>query len=342
MKKQIIITVIAFIANCLLANCFSQDIHFSQYWMTPLLLNPAQAGSEHDMRGIINYKNQWNSVAEPYSTANLSWDMKLGAKKSKKGFSAAGVNIFHDKAGDAQMKTLQGNLAYAYHVYLNQQSTLGAALYGGFAQRSINYAGLQWMNQYDGASYNSALPSGEPTGSTSMSYLDLGSGVHYEYGKEGNTNLDLSAGFSLFHINQPKYSFYGTNEKLYMKETGYVHAVIGSKNSKLAFWPGLVYTQQGKNSELLLGSLFRYTLKEDSKFTGYVKGSSFSLGAYYRNKDALIAAMLFQFGQYSLGLSYDVNVSGLKTASNGKGGFEISLRFVNPNPFLFKSAARFN
>jgi len=47
------------------ADLYGQDIHFASFWMTPLLINPAQAGAEHDMRAIINYRNQWNSVATP-------------------------------------------------------------------------------------------------------------------------------------------------------------------------------------------------------------------------------------------------------------------------------------
>lgn len=335
-------TAVCILANCLLqtANCFSQDIHFSQFYVSPLLLNPAQAGAEHDMRAIINYKNQWNSVTTPYTTNNFSWDMKLTKKKERKGFSALGADVFSDNTGDAEMKTFQGNLYYAYHLFLNKQSTLGAGLYGGFAQRSINYANLQWMNQYDGTSYNPSLDSGEPAGGTNLTHLDLGSGLHYEYGKEGNTKLDLSAGVGMFHLNRPKYSFYRTDEKLQMKTVGYVHALIGARNSNFSIWPGIIYFQQGKNSELLIGNLFRYTFKEDSKYNTQVKGSAISLGAYYRNKDAIIAAVLFQVSHYAIGISYDVNVSSLENASNGKGGIEISLRFVAPNPFS-SAKARF-
>ncbi len=331
---------------CLLTlSSVAQDIHFSQFWMTPLLINPAQAGAEHDLRAIVNYKNQWGSVAAPYSTANLSVDMKLKKKKGAKGFSALGITIFNDNAGDDQMKTLQGNLAFAYHVYLTNKSTLGAGLYGGFAQRSISYSNLQWMNQYDGTSYNAALPSGEPSAGSSFTHLDLGGGLHYDYNSgekyiTKNDHKSFSAGIALFHANQPKYSFYGTGEKLNIKMVGYANALIGIRNTNVSVVPGVTYLQQGKATELLVGSMLRYQLKEESRYTGYVKGSSLSIGSYYRNKDAMVATMQFEISQYTIGVSYDVNVSKLKTASNGRGGFEISLRFVNPNPFLYKNTSR--
>lgn len=322
------------------SNSYSQDVHFSQFYMSPLLLNPAQAGAEYDMRGIINYRNQWNSVASPYVTGNLSWDMRVSKKKTKNGFSALGTDIFYDKAGVGEMKTFQINLTYAYHILLNSNSTLGLGVSGGFNQRSTNYTSFQWFNQYDGTSFNASLPTGEPTGSASSSYFDLGSGMHYEYGIDKNSNFGLSAGLGVFHLNRPGYSFYGTNEKLNLKTVGYVYALIGKNNNKISLLPGIVYSQQGTNTELLLGNMFCYEFTEASKITGYVKGSSLSIGGYYRNKDAIIASVLLQMGQYSIGISYDMNVSGLQAVSNGKGGFEISLRFVNPSPFLY-SKARF-
>src|SRR5688500_6785188 len=78
----------------------AQDVHFSQFWMTPLLQNPGLAGANYDLQAILNYKDQWSSVASPYKTFDLSFDMKFNQKKPKKGFLAGGINVFSDKAGD--------------------------------------------------------------------------------------------------------------------------------------------------------------------------------------------------------------------------------------------------
>lgn len=322
--------------------CFSQDIHLSQFWMAPLVQNPALAGVDHDLQAIVNYKDQWRSVAIPYKTGNVSFDLRLGKKKGGKGFSAAGMNIMNDKAGE--MGTFQGNIAYAYHVYLNNRSTLGGGLYAGFAQHSINYATLQWGNQYDGMLYNTNIPSGEQVVLNSKNYFDMGGGVHWKYAKNekyitGNDQRQFNAGIAAFHATQPAYSFYGTDEKLNMKFLGYANALIGIGNSDLSLAPGLIYSQQGNARELLIGSLFRYQLKEESKYTGLKNGAALSFGLHYRNQDAVIASMLLEVSQYSLGISYDINVSGLKTASNGRGGIEIALRFITPNPFNDRNAS---
>ncbi len=322
----------------------SQDIHFSQFTMTPLLVNPAQTGSQNDLRAVMNYKNQWSSVSQPYNTYNFSFDVSLKKKKNISGFSAMGLNIFNDKAGNSKMGTLFGNLTYAYHVFLSDRSTLGGGIYAAIGQRSTNTNNLQWGNQYDGMAYNSNLPTGEPV-SNNLTFFDIGGGVHWKYNKNekymtGNDQRYYNAGIAVFHVNQPKYSFYDTGEKLYMKEVAYANALIGISSTKFSIVPGIIYSMQGKANELLLGSLIRYQLKESSKFTSFVKGASISPGLYYRNRDAAIVCILFEFSQYSLGISYDVNLSKLKTASKGKGGIEISLSFVSPNPFTGRSTTK--
>jgi len=45
-------------------NIFSQDLHFSQYFNSQLLTNPANTGFEPDAdnRLGINYRNQWAAI----------------------------------------------------------------------------------------------------------------------------------------------------------------------------------------------------------------------------------------------------------------------------------------
>ena len=101
-----------------------------------------------------------------------------------------------------------------------------------------------------------------------------------------------------------------------------------------------MYFRQGPAQEIFFGGSLMYMLKEESKYTDYVKGAALSLGGYYRNKDAVVITSLLEFGNYALCVSYDINTSDLSTASSGRGGLEISLRFLSPSPFLFKSKSR--
>ncbi len=326
---------------------FAQDIHFSQYNLTPLLINPAQSGAYKNIEVIANYKSQWTSISpNAYKTVMLAFDTRMMQKKWKTSWLTTGVSLFSDKAGDGNMKTLQGNVAFGYHTMLNDQNVLGGALIAGFAQRSIDYTKLTWDEQYVNGAFDPAASSNEPVGDNSFGYPDFGLGILYQFNKgqmysTANDMVVIHTGLSLFHLNAPKYSYYGSDEKLYMKVIGHIDALIGIKNTNLALAPGFLYMGQGPSSEILPGMYFRYMLREESKFTGYVKGASIMIGTHLRVKDAFIPSIQLEIAEYTLGISYDMNTSGLKTATSGKGGFEISLRYGNPNPFLYKSAASF-
>ncbi len=344
-----------FIAGAFLLSAFcfpsvGQDIHFSQYNLTPLVINPAQAGAYKNFQAIANYKSQWTSISpNAYKTIMLAADGRLMQKKWKTSWLGTGINLFQDKAGDGNMKTMQANISFGYHTQLNDNSVLGGCLLAGFAGRSIDYSKLTWDEQYQNGVFDPvANPSGEEylQGKNKFGYPDFGLGILYQFNKgqrysTTNNMIIINAGLALTHLNTPKYSYYSSAEKLYMKTVGHIDALIGVKNTNLAIAPGLLYMKQGPSSEFLPGMYFRYMLREESQFTGFVKGASIMVGTHLRIKDAFIPSVQFEIAEYTVGISYDMTVSGLKSATSSKGGFEISLRYGNPNPFLYKSAASF-
>jgi len=105
------------------------------------------------------------------------------------------------------------------------------------------------------------------------------------------------------------------------------NALIGIANTNMAVVPGVLCNIQGATKEIVLGTMIRYTLTKESKATGFVKGSALSLGAYYRSLDAIIAAMMLEYGPFGIGISYDLNCSGLTTATSFRGGGEVSIRY---------------
>lgn len=347
--RLIILTVSLFIMRI---TSFAQDIHFSQYNLAPLLVNPAQAGAYRNFEVIANYKAQWTSVSSnAFKTMMFNYDGRLMHKKWKKKWLSAGLTVFNDKAGEGEMITTQANACIGYHVQLSSRSTLGAGLLGGFAQRRINYSSFAWDEQYQNGAYNPSNSTGEVTpqnyqNNAKQVYPDAGLGILYQYTKgetylSSNDIMVFHAGFALVHLNQPAYSFYGSSEKLYQKLVGHADLLFGVKNTNLSLMPGIVYMRQGPSSEIYPGCFFRYQLQEESKFTGFVKSTSLILGTHLRAGDAFVPSVQLEIAEYTFGISYDVNISGLKKGTTGRGGFEVALRYGNLSQFLYKSAASF-
>lgn len=312
----------------------AQDIHFSQMAYSPLTLNPALAGANGPLQAIVNYRTQWKSVASPYKTMAASFDARLNDnKRQKKGIFAVGVNFYNDQAGDARISSTNANLNLAYHLILDPKSTLGAGIYGGFGQRSISPGNGKWGSQFNGNVYDGNLSSGESFLSDRFSYFDVGAGAVYTYKNSerymtSNNQRHINIGFAMYHLSKPDYSFLSANdERLYMRVSVFANAVLGIQNTRMSLMPGIYYQRQKTAQELLFGTYFRYMIQEESRITGYNRGAFLSIGAFYRNKDALVAKAMLEFADYSLGFAYDVNVSSLITVSSAKGGFELFLRY---------------
>ncbi|MEW6469603.1 MAG: PorP/SprF family type IX secretion system membrane protein [Bacteroidota bacterium] len=337
-------TLLAFATSCLAFFSQAQDIHFSQINETPLLINPANAGLGCDMRAILNYRTQWSSVTTPYKTFAASYEMKL-LKKKPKGNLGLGVYAFNDKAGTSNLSTSQFTLAFSGMISLDKSNTLSAGISGGYNQRSCTTAGLKWDSQYDGTGYNSSLGTNESFTDARFGYADFNAGIQWSYGQgeryiTAKDEIKMNAGVSFHHFNRPEQVFYASGERLNSRITAHGGCIFGISNTNVFVAPSFIYHRQGTQTETMAGSMLKFRVSEDSKYTGFKKGASFSLGGFYRVRDAFVAVAQFELGQYSIAMSYDINVSSLTQASKGRGGFEISLRFVNPNPYVFKSASR--
>ena len=316
------------------APVLAQDIHFSQMEFSPLTLNPALAGANSPMQGIVNYRSQWSSVATPYKTIAASFDARFNEnKRNRSGIFAGGINFFNDRSGDLNVNTTNANLSLAYHLILDRSSTLGLGLYTGFGQRSLEGGTARWGSQYDGLDYNAAIDPGESFTTPSFSYLDAGTGLLYTYKRNSgymtqNDQLAFNVGFAAYHVNRPNFSFMNAdNERLYIRYSAFINSEIGIQNTRGSVLPGVYFQRQGSSSELLFGAYYKYVVSEGSRFTGFTRPLSMYIGLYSRLRDAMIAKLMFEWDQFSAGFAYDINVSGLNTVSEFNGGFELFLRF---------------
>ncbi|MEX2485124.1 MAG: PorP/SprF family type IX secretion system membrane protein [Brumimicrobium sp.] len=342
MKNLVLLLIVIF---CL-SGVKAQDVHFSQMRFSPFTLNPALAGMGGDYQAIVNYRSQWNSVAAPFTTIGASYDMRFGNNNTNGGFLAGGLNFFHDVAGDMRMTTSNVNLNIAYHLAVNRESTIGAAIQVGYAQRGLGTPDGNWESQYSNGSFDNNLSSNESFGEMSFGHLDAGAGFVYNYdsrnkGSFSSDGLLLTAGLSAFHLNRPEYSFIvGGEDDLHMRYAGFIQSEFMLSDSKWALMPALYYQKQGGHQEIFGGTYFKYLVSSGSQRTGFVQNFSIAYGAFYRFGDAFVNKLLLEFSDYSLGIAYDFNVSSLTQASNGRGGIEFMLRYSMKNNS--RSRARIN
>lgn len=351
MEKKIFIFILVVVFKYTL---LGQDIHFSEYNETPSLINPALTGSAYVLRASIIYKDQWAGVTVPYRTLGAAFDMKIKPtnwekidfqhKAYKKAFSklGGGLSFFSDKAGDGKMGTNQANLSFATHLKIGELSVLSLGVQGSVVQKSVDFTKFIFSNQYNGTGYSTGPAMGETYGTHSFVYADFAAGLLWRYEKEPTivgeeSQLSADAGVSVFHINKPKQKFLSsTNEQLFSKYTIHGKCLIKPAKSYLGFAPSFLFSFQGKQKELMGGLMVKYYMKQDSKYTGIVRKSSIGLGAYYRNQDALIVALLMEMSQYAIGFSYDLNISRLSKVSTLRGGPEVTIRFNSAAKYLFQ------
>lgn len=354
MKKTTTILIMTVVLTLnfelLTINCSAQDIHFSQANMTPLLINPANAGSEYTIRGILNYRSQWGSVSSPFVSMMAAYDMNFKkGKKSKTGYFAGGLYAFTDKSGYSQMKTSQVNLSAAYHININEKNTLGLGIQGGYFQRSANVESLTWGSQFDGYQYNQAFSTGESPDFTGISFgsTDYTSGLVWTYRNQENylsgKKLLINSGLSMHHLNKPTIETQNiVKDNLHYRWIWHTNAIIGL-NPEFIILPYVFYSRQGSVNEVMFGTEGLYVIQQASKYTKNSKSMAIGGGAFYRWDDALIFSAIAQYDSYTLSFSYDINTSSLNNASGKQGAYEIAIRYVYPNPFGgVRSKSRFD
>ncbi len=357
MKKNLQLIFVLLIAGFgITAN--AQDIHFSQYYYSPVTLNPALTAVNKTIECTFQYKNQWQ-VVKGYSTGGATFEFKINQQKWKKRSNltdfykkkemkglALGFNVFADKAGNGSIRQTMASMSLAYHILITRTSTLSAGLNGSFTQMSINPDGLRWNNQYELGNYSAMTPSGEVFAGTNATYSDFGAGILYSFGDidtymSANDQKHFDIGFSVSHINQPSISFYDSGSgMLYRKYTLHASTIFGIKNSNFSIGGSFLYMYQNKLQEITPGLVMKYKLKEASNYTGYKKNSSLSIGGFYRAKDAMIPYIMLEMDKYSIGMSYDVNTSDLATTTTGRGGFEIMLRFNTRSAYVYQNNSK--
>ncbi len=318
-------TVCAALFFCFAVNVWGQDLHFSQFYEAPLLRNPALAGIfTGDIRVQGIYRDQWNSFTNAYRTGSLSGEYKIPVGKGND-FVTAAMQLLFDKAGTAGLTTTHLLPGFNYHKSLSDEKPMYLAIgfMGGLVQKRLDRSKITTNNQFDGTAYNPSLADGETLLNASYNYLDASVGASFNtaFGENEKNSFFVGAGFH--HLNRPSNSFYRTSAALspkYVFSGGVKFAI----DEYTAFTLQADQTVQGSFRETIGGAMYSFGVGNDPESPSY----TLYAGAFLRWRDALVPVIKIDYHPFAIGISYDVNVSQLKTASQGRGGFELSVSYI--------------
>jgi type IX secretion system PorP/SprF family membrane protein len=162
----------------------AQDLHFSQFFNSPLTTNPANTGfiPDGDYRLGINYRNQWSSVMTvPYKTMSAFGDVQILKDRLENGWVGLGGVVLRDVAGSGNLTSTKVYGSVAYHQMLGYSSLLSLGFNVGYANKQINTINLKFPDQFDGKFFDSKLPTGVMLDRNNIGFLDMQVGMNYAY-----------------------------------------------------------------------------------------------------------------------------------------------------------------
>ena len=311
---------------CIVFNTvWAQSYHFSQFFSTPLLTNPAHTGfTEGPFRIASNIRSQ-GTQGNPYFTGYLSADISLFRNNLTAGHKAgAGIYVMNDQSMSGAMKTNSVGLSTAYNVGLDEygEQSFGVGLQATYHQRRIDYSQLTFENQYGSSGYDPSLPIGENFSTdNNQDFFDVNAGVMY------NTILPdkaFFAGLAVYNILAHEENLLDGDEftlpRRYTLQGGAQFNV--GKNQRL--YSSFTTMYQAKATETTIGAAFGYQFSDGDR-------NELIGGAWYRYKDALIPYIGYQYSGLQVGFSYDYTVSAVKAGAEIRNGFEITLQFKSPD-----------
>jgi len=297
----------------------AQDPVFSQFYLSPLQLNPGLSGLTEAPRFSANYRNQFPGFNNAYRTYAVSYDQFFPAINS-----GAGLWILSDDAGNGILKTIKAAGIFSFRLRLNDDLFVKMGTEIGFVQSTLNWDQLRFGDQIDDY-LGTISPGGSPFPTEEVApekntvfYPDLGLGFVL-YGER------LYGGLSIRHLNQPKPDFLDINPSLspgipmrwtlHGGGTWPVFSNVFNTRTELTLSPALIYVMQGPFQQINGGVTF--------------DAGAVSFGGHYRvssgQSEAIIASIGLRTSQLRIGYSYDYTISGFPLSG---GTHEIGLVFV--------------
>jgi type IX secretion system PorP/SprF family membrane protein len=304
---------------------YAQDPHFSQFFASPLTINPANTGNfSGSLRAALNSRTQLPEFNNPYATKTLSLDAPILKKYIKEDDKlSVGLLILSDQSGNKLLNDNNIAASVSYSKALDENANHSIAL--GF---QVNYS----MYRFDPlkANFEDQLTAGGFTGTSAEMILgnnftknttDINAGILYT-GSTSDNNI-FYAGASYYHFAKPTVGFitptYFTNSRVNIHGGAYF-ALSDAASLHTSFQ----YQKQGETNELLVGGAFSYYL-------GTENGLELYAGLWSRVKETMIPYVGLEWNHIRAGFTYDIAAGTTLASSRFYQSSEFSLIYILDN-----------
>lgn len=315
--RKILSIVICFI---FFPSVYGQDFHFSQFYATPLTLNPALTGQfDGALRVSGIYRIQWNGVATSsylYQTPSVSVDANFFKKRL-----GLGLVLLNDQTNDKLLNTLEAGASLSYKI-LFEKMQISIGMQGWYSQSYLDFNRVQ-----------SSFVQTEPNANVNSQKFDFNTGLFGNYELSDDNRLYFGA--TVYHLLRPvdNYTKNLTNNNVPLKIMAHVGADL-KITEKLNFIPGMFIATQALASQVNLGGTAAYYLNRgevnvDEKIIFMGMWSRFNLWT----PQALIPKVGMQINNIKATASYDFLLNSMRSeasASNigAPNTFELSLSWI--------------
>lgn len=309
---------------------YAQDPHFSQYYASPMTLNPAFTGKfEGETRMSANYRNQWPTIDRAYQTMAFAVDMPiLRNVLDERDRMGIGFMGYSDKSAQGALNFNYFSFSTAFQKGLDEDGLqqIGLGLQATYANQLINTSKLQFADQLTPFGFTNVSSENFDNATLRNHYFDMNAGLLYTYSSNEENNYYF--GVSGYHLNRPRQQFTLATYQVDPRYTFHGGAYF-PVNDELSLHLSAMHSMQSKSNETLAGGALQFNLSESAKAEN--SPTNFYAGGWYRFGDALIPYVGLEYNNFKIGVTYDINSSSLKTASQSQGGFELSLQYIFKN-----------
>ncbi len=304
---------------------YAQDPHFSQFFASPLTINPANTGNfSGTLRAALNSRTQLPEFNNPYATKTLSLDAPILKKYIQEDDKlSVGLLILSDQSGNKLLNDNNIAASVSYSKALDENANHSIAL--GF---QVNYS----MYRFDPlkANFEDQLTAGGFTGTSAEMILgnnftknttDINAGILYT-GSTSDNNI-FYVGASYYHFAKPTVGFitptYFTNSRINIHGGAYF-----SLSDAASLHTSFQYQKQGQTNELLVGGAFSYYL-------GTENGLELYAGLWSRVKESMIPYVGLEWNHIRAGFTYDMAAGTTLASSRFYQSSEFSLIYILDN-----------